>query len=165
MSSIPPISIHLLHIKEADIKMPNLYLNLARVFSTSTWALLAPGGLPREAQNLTTKNSPINLEAKTGTYVLSSGSHAYPFPDLSPLLLRKDNNFWCTERFLAGGSRSQDWNECLWQVHLEMTGKVAVANAFGNFGEQTVENKQDRQDVGLFIQVAYSETDESKGYD
>ncbi|KAF8894961.1 hypothetical protein CPB84DRAFT_1288016 [Gymnopilus junonius] len=94
--------------------------------------MLMPGGLGDF--NLNEKNPSINFGAKTGAYLLSSAAHTYPFPDLSPLLIRKDSNFWCTERLFSGGSRSQDWNECVWQLYLEMTGKIAVVAMPGNRG-------------------------------
>ncbi|KAF8867721.1 hypothetical protein CPB84DRAFT_1663021, partial [Gymnopilus junonius] len=121
-ASVAGLSIHVLHVE--DVKLPNLYLNLARLLAVGDWTMLMPGGLGDF--NLNEKNPSINFGAKTGAYLLSSAAHTYPFPDLSPLLIRKDSNFWCTERLFSGGSRSQDWNECVWQLYLEMTGKIAV---------------------------------------
>lgn len=146
------MSIHLLHVKQVDVKLPNLYLNLARLLAVGDWTLLMPGG-PHNS-SLTEQNSPVNFEAKLGAYLLTSGGHTYPFPDLSPLLIRKDSNFWCTGRFFPGGSRSLDWNECLWQLHLEMTGKTAIVDVAQSNGKADPTEGPLNPDVSLPISSA-----------
>lgn len=116
------VSIHLLHVKEHGVGSPNVYLNLARLFASTDWVLIIPGELdsyaPPKVADIISPNS------HTSEYVLVSGNHSYPFPEISPLLIRRDRDFWCTERTLAGKSRSPDWNECLWQLNLETSGAL-----------------------------------------
>lgn len=68
----------------------------------------------------------MNWEAERGIHLLSSTSSPYPFQGLPPLLIRKDLDFWCTERSFFGVSRESDWDECLWQISLVMTGRINV---------------------------------------
>jgi hypothetical protein len=81
-----------------------------------------------------------NWEAETGVHLLYSNSSPYPFQGLPPLLIRKDLDFWCTERSFIGVSRESDWDECLWQISLAMTGKISTIEV-GPLG--TVETERD----------------------
>lgn len=117
-------SIHLLHLKEHSVGSPNLYLNLARLFASTDWVLIIPGELdspvPQRLDDI------VSSRTKTiaREYVLASGIQSYPFPELSPLLIYRDRDFWCTERIMTGTSRRPDWDECLWQLNLETAGAI-----------------------------------------
>ncbi|KAH9485061.1 hypothetical protein JR316_0001967 [Psilocybe cubensis] len=120
------VSIHLLHIKEHAVGSPNLYLNLARLFASTDWVLIMPGEpegyIPPKVSDI------MSPAPHPSEYVLVSGNHSYPFPDLSPLLIHKTNDFWCSERVLATDSRTKDWSECLWQLNLETAGTLKTLN-------------------------------------
>lgn len=141
-SSTAGLSIHLLHIDEKGAASPNLYLNLARAFALTNWTLLFPGTpnapVPKWMQKALDR---MNWEAETGVRLLSSNSSPYPFQGLPPLLIRNDLDFWCTERFFIGVSRESDWDECLWQISLAMTGKIGM---IGVDPLGTVETEKDR---------------------
>ncbi|KDR75798.1 hypothetical protein GALMADRAFT_268364 [Galerina marginata CBS 339.88] len=150
--SVSRVSIHLLHVKETGVGSPNLYLNLARLLAFTDWTLIFPGELnepfPPWLQDVI---SSIDLEAKTGAYLLIAGAYKYkyPFPALSPLLLRKDRDFWCTERFFAGVSRATDWDECLWQLYLEMTGEIYLLDVPSDVKILSVGDKASASEVCL----------------
>ena len=136
------LSIHLLHVNEkSGAASPNLYLNLARTFVSTNWTLLFPGTLelpiPQSMQKALDKT---NWEAETGVHLLHSNSSPYPFQGLPSLLIRNDLDFWCTERSFIGVSRESDWDECLWQISLAMTGKISMIEV-GPLG--TVETERD----------------------
>ena len=82
----------------------------------------------------------INLDAETGVHLLSSNLSPYPFQGLPSLLIRNDLDFWCTERSFIGVSRESDWDECLWQISLAMTGRISMIGV-GPLG--TIEAERD----------------------
>ncbi|KAF8161183.1 hypothetical protein B0H34DRAFT_369777 [Crassisporium funariophilum] len=131
-ASLANLSIHILHIETTPPKSPNLYLNLARVFARNTnWTLIYPG-------DLSTQISPqhLSIYKRLGPSptisVLTLDGHAYPFQALSPILIPRDGDFWCTERFFGDTSRASDWDECLWQLSLETFGHIDILNAVDN---------------------------------
>ncbi|CAA7259112.1 unnamed protein product [Cyclocybe aegerita] len=118
-------SVHLLHVSHLKAPSPNLYLNLARLFSSTDWVLMFPNDLsdplsPAFYAQATSKRSDVEKSA----HLLTPGPNAYPFSPLSPLLLRNDADFWCTERMFLDVTRESDWDECLWQLALQRNGKV-----------------------------------------
>ncbi|KDQ53572.1 hypothetical protein JAAARDRAFT_111746, partial [Jaapia argillacea MUCL 33604] len=109
------LSIHLLNIATNTQDHPNAYINLARLFARSSHVLLFPDDLstlpPVSAVSLAAANSTIFLTSKPA-------HPGFPFLPLTPIMLHRGDNIWCTERFLSG-SRILDWEECLWQVWLQ----------------------------------------------
>ena len=119
------LSIHILHVPSGQPKSPNMYLNLARLFALTEWTLLYPSDISvRLHPQLYAKIDYPRLASKQ-VYLLTSQA-TYPFYPFSPLLLAKDRDFWCTERFFLGNSRVFNWDECLWQLSLETFGEVKI---------------------------------------
>lgn len=108
------IAIHFLHIVSPQISSGNAHLNLARMLSTTNTVALFPG-------NAST------LPSYTFFEVLSRMSlNDFPHihfvasdPLVSPLVIASHHELWCTERFLPFTTWRDDWQECLWQFHLE----------------------------------------------
>ncbi|KAF9529412.1 hypothetical protein CPB83DRAFT_893509 [Crepidotus variabilis] len=125
ISSGARLSVHVVHVETSTATAgPNHNLNLARLFATTEWVLLYPGltspPIPRElSRNL------LNT-GKSGPQILSVGSKSYPYPFLAPVLIKRSSDFWCTERMFLYPTRHSDWDACLWQLSLELTGKIEV---------------------------------------
>ncbi|KAI0058005.1 hypothetical protein BV25DRAFT_1811494 [Artomyces pyxidatus] len=115
------LSLHMLYLDPSTSDAPNAFLNLARLFSPTLSVLLVPALAPIPP--------PATLHTHIKTPVLvtnaSHGRPPYPFPSLSPVLIARNHPLWCTERFLSP-SRAADWDECLWQLHLETFGHIAA---------------------------------------
>lgn len=59
---------------------------------------------------------------------------------MTPVLILRHHDFWCTERPFIDVSRSKDWDDCLWQLHLETGGDLVSLDA-GSGREGEVENE------------------------
>jgi len=123
------LSIHILHVPSGQPKSPNMYLNLARLFAMTEWTLLIPSDISVELHPQLYANIASKQLASEQVHLLTSGTHSYPFHSLSPLLLVRDRDFWCTERFFLQNSRVSDWDECLWQLALETFGDIEILDA------------------------------------
>jgi hypothetical protein len=119
------LSIHILHIPSGQPKSPNMYLNLARLFALTEWTLLYPSDISVQLHPQLCAHVDSPQLANEQVYILTSKA-TYPFHPLSPLLLARDRNFWCTERFFLGNSRVFNWDECLWQLSLETFGETKI---------------------------------------
>ena len=127
-SGITGLSVHLLFVQPDLSPTPNLYMNLARLVSTTNWTFLFPGDASHPtASDLYQSVTRLSLENVEDPIVLTPGSNSYPFPSLSPILIKRAHSFWCTERMFLNVSRMSDWDECLWQVALETFGKSKVS--------------------------------------
>ena len=131
-SVVGGLSIHLLFTQSHSLPTPNLYLNLARLMAATNWTLLFPGDASKPmAYNFHQSVTRLVLESAEGTeapVVMTLGSKSYPFPSLSPVLIKRAHSFWCTERLFLNVSRKSDWDECLWQLALEKVGKSVKVN-------------------------------------
>ncbi|TFK94558.1 hypothetical protein K466DRAFT_642057 [Polyporus arcularius HHB13444] len=138
------LMVHVLHLAPAAELQPNAFLNLARLLSPSPRAVLFPGNLSYAPPKTLYKTllsqqpssssalSPSGLARKRKPVVLTSKDHmSFPFAQLAPLVIARDDSTWCTERFFAGMSRAGDWEECLWQVWLANFGGVEVKQVQG----------------------------------
>ncbi|KAF9481530.1 hypothetical protein BDN70DRAFT_973634 [Pholiota conissans] len=136
------LSVHILHLGKNEPESPNLYLNLARLFALTEWTLVFPDDLRTPVLQVADDSVFfVQHQRDTGIYVLSLGNtDSYPFPALSPLLLRRNQDFWCTERIFLRTSRASDWSECLWQASLEMIGKIQILRS--SVKEQTSKNEE-----------------------
>jgi hypothetical protein len=123
------LSLHVLHIESGNGGSPNMYLNIARLFAPSREVILFPSNLtvvpPRNAYASITSQAasaskPAIITSETPTSFMVSGNSA--------VLLDRDHNLWCTERFLYFNSRAYGWAECLWQVWLESLGEISFIN-------------------------------------
>ena len=121
------LSIHILHLPSGQPKSPNMYLNLARLFALTEWTLLFPSDISAQLhpQFYTRIDSPQLKFASEQVHLLTSKA-TYPFHPLSPLLLARNRDFWCTERFFLENSRVSNWDECLWQLSLETFGEIKI---------------------------------------
>ena len=129
-SDVTGLSIHLLFVRPDFSPTPNLYMNLARLMAPTNWTLLFPGDTSHPtAYNLHQSVTQLNLENMEDPFILTFGSNSYPFPSLSPVLIKRAHGFWCTERMFLNVSRMSDWDECLWQIALETFGKSVALNA------------------------------------
>lgn len=120
------LSIHILHVPSGQPKSPNMYLNLARLFAMTEWTLLFPSDISAQLHPQIYANIPSGQLSREQVYLLTSGTSSYPFHPLSPLLLARDRDFWCTERLFLQNSRVSDWDECLWQLSLETFGEIKM---------------------------------------
>jgi len=119
------LSIHMLHLEPDAAQSPNLYINLARLMAKTEWVLMSPGNSSRFIQReLSIGLAGLELQVGRESHILTSGPSSYPFQPLSPLLIRRDHTFWCTERVFLDASRALDWDECLWQLSLDANGRI-----------------------------------------
>ena len=119
------LSIHILHVPSGQPKSPNMYLNLARLFALTEWTMLFPSDISGQMHPQFYAHVDSPQVANEQVYLLTSKA-TYPFHPLSPLLLARDRDFWCTERFFLGDSRVFNWDECLWQLFLETFGEIKI---------------------------------------
>ena len=119
------LSIHILHVPSGQPKSPNMYLNLARLFALTEWTLLFPSDISAQLHPQLYAHIDTLQLASEQVHLLTSKA-SYPFHPLSPLLLARDRDFWCTERFFLGNSRVSNWDECLWQLSLETFGEIKI---------------------------------------
>ncbi|KAJ3506601.1 hypothetical protein NLJ89_g6780 [Agrocybe chaxingu] len=148
-------SVHLLHVDHLDAPSPNMYLNLARLFSLTDWVLMFPSDLSRPlSSQFYSQATSKDADVKKSPHLLTPGPNAYPFSQLSPLLLRNDADFWCTERMFLGVTRESDWDECLWQLALQRNGKVdTIALSHELVTLKKVQVQIANEDVGLARQL------------
>lgn len=137
------LSLHIIRVFSSSGGSANAYLNLARLLAPTNRVVLFPDGLPSHLSN--NLYSSIVLSTSPLPLVLGNDDHgAYPFPPMSPVVLPKDYPTWCTERFSLFQSRSLDWEDCLWQLWLESSGKVKSAMVDGwPGGEAGISNVSD----------------------
>ncbi|KAI0029090.1 hypothetical protein K488DRAFT_73249 [Vararia minispora EC-137] len=73
-------------------------------------------------QDMPAADSQANLVLSTDapTVLTPAAARAFPYAPLAPLLIPRDHDVWCTERFFAraADARAADWAECVWQLHL-----------------------------------------------
>ena len=120
------LSIHILHVPPGQLKSPNMYLNLARLFALTEWTLLFPSDISVQLHPQFYAHIDSGQLASEQVHLLTSKAPTYPFHPLSPLLLARDRDFWCTERFFLDSVRVSDWDECLWQLSLETFGEIKI---------------------------------------
>lgn len=119
------LSVHILHVPSGQPKLPNMYLNLARLFALTERTLLFPSDISVQLHPQLYAHIDSPQFASEQVHLLTSKA-TYPFHPLSPLLLARDRDFWCTERFFLENSRVSDWDECLWQLSLENFGEIKI---------------------------------------
>ncbi|KAH7925946.1 hypothetical protein BV22DRAFT_398871 [Leucogyrophana mollusca] len=131
--SMPPpshLSLHVLHVHSSFSGSTNAYLNLARLLSQTPQVIIFPGGPPgflsADDQRLFLGKVNSRVTLNRPIIVVSETLKTYPFRPLSPVVLASDHPIWCTERYFLLGSRSLDWEECLWQLWLEAFGDVSL---------------------------------------
>lgn len=121
------LSIHLLFVKPGVSPTPNVYVNLARLMAKTNWTLLFLSDSTRPIlSGLHRAASGLDLDARNGPIILTTGSIHYPFPLSTAILIKRDSYLWCTERIFFDPSRDSNWNECLWQMTLETYGMLDV---------------------------------------
>lgn len=137
------LSVHVLHLHPATELHSNALLNVARLLSPGTRAVLFPGNLssapPKNLYKTLLSQQPSSSSALTSgrirkrrPVILTLKDHtSFPFAPLAPLVIARDDSIWCTERFFAGMSRAADWEECLWQIWLANFGDVEVRQVQG----------------------------------
>lgn len=106
--------------------------------------------IPPDVQRLL---SSTTFGSDLGTYLVTLGGHN---PDISALLLRKDSDFWCTERIFTEPSRLLHWNECVWQLQLETRGTLNSINTLGQNASRFKENRTSMSEVcvrGIFLRI------------
>ncbi|KAF8843014.1 hypothetical protein BDN67DRAFT_964899, partial [Paxillus ammoniavirescens] len=99
---------------------------MARFFAQTSQVILFPDGIPNpEASSHASWLDKLPVEI-SHPVVLGNGTHkAFSLRPLSPVVLPRDHPVWCTERFYLFGSRTLDWEDCLWQLWLESAGDAA----------------------------------------
>ena len=124
---IDGLSIHLLFVEPRVSPTPNVYLNLARLMAKTNWTLLFLSDSTRPIlSGLHRAVSGLDLDARNGPIILTTGSTLYPFPSSTAILVKRDSNLWCTERIFLNPSRDSNWDECLWQMTLETYGTLDI---------------------------------------
>ncbi|KAJ6594002.1 hypothetical protein B0H19DRAFT_918079, partial [Mycena capillaripes] len=120
--SLSGLSLHLIHDRNGQYS-PSAYLNLARLFANSRTVMLFPANLsnslPMNFYN--TLISRIPDPARKPLLITSTITSAFSVPDLTPVILPQNYPLWCTERAFLG-SRTLEWDDCLWQLWLEEYG-------------------------------------------
>ena len=122
------LSIHILHLPSGQPKSPNMYLNLARLFALTKWTLLFPSDISTQLHPQLYTDIESEKLSSEQVHLLTSKAPTYPFHPLSPLLLPRDRDFWCTERLFLQNARVSHWDECLWQLSLETFGEIKILN-------------------------------------
>ena len=90
------------------------------------WTLLFPSDISAQLHPQIYVNILSGQLSREQVYLVTSETSSYPFHPLSPLLLARDRDFWCTERLFLQNSRVSDWDECLWQLSLETFGEIKM---------------------------------------
>lgn len=123
-SSGSNVSSHVLHVYSITSGSFNAYVNLARFFSPTPQVILFPGDLP-----LTSSHASLLGELHSQTsplLIVSNATHKAFVPGVdAPVILPRNYSTWCTERFYLFGSRTLDWEDCLWQLRLESAGDAS----------------------------------------
>lgn len=141
LKTYPPLSslsLHLLHVNSQAQDSPNTYLNLARLFASTSRVMLFPGNF--SVLPPSTFYSIISESAHSAhrPMIITSGDQvSFPVLALSPIVIRRDYPLWCIERFFFSSSRTTHWEECIWQLWLESFGAVEhiIATTAGLQGE------------------------------
>jgi hypothetical protein len=123
------LSVHILHINTTHkTYSPNALINIARLLSSTSHVLLAPGGHSSVPSNHFRDEimTWTKLSLSLPSVLHNTTSLKYPLPALTPLLISRDSSFWCPERFFYLTDRVSTWNECLWQFWLTTEGKFSV---------------------------------------
>ncbi|KAJ7703095.1 hypothetical protein B0H17DRAFT_86770 [Mycena rosella] len=126
--SLTGLSLHLVHVMN-DQYYPSAYLNLARLFAISPTVMLFPANISNllPAQLYSVLTSQIHHPIRKPVLVTNTVTSAFSIPGLTPVILPRNYQLWCPERAFLG-SRSSDWDDCLWQLWLEEYG-LEHANA------------------------------------
>ncbi|KAJ7217951.1 hypothetical protein GGX14DRAFT_357494 [Mycena pura] len=120
--SLNSLSLHLVHVTNNQYS-PSTYLNLARFFASSRAVMLFPADLSNFLPSKFHSNllSRIHHPVRKPLLIASAATSVFSIPDLTPVILPRNYQMWCSERaFLA--SRTSDWNDCIWQLWLEEYG-------------------------------------------
>lgn len=151
------LSIHLLHMPSqlnTTIKpQTNALLNLARFYSNTKTTVLFPMGLsiqprsnlradiitsatdyPRIITQHSQKDKDLFLTTSSASWSPKRNPSANRIPRDGALVIKRDDPFWCTERFFTNTSPGQssdlmpvsakdvsglwEWKECLWHISL-----------------------------------------------
>ena len=129
----------MLHLDLGAADVPNVFLNLARLFAPTQTLLLVPGTPdPPPLSSILSLflahiRDPVIVQVAGpghGTGIATDKRHPAALTVLSPLLILRDHPLWCTERFAfvpsPAAPRAADWDACLWQVQLETFGAAAT---------------------------------------
>ncbi|KIJ67885.1 hypothetical protein HYDPIDRAFT_25348 [Hydnomerulius pinastri MD-312] len=120
------LSLHILYVRSINGGSSNSYLNMARFFAQTAQVILFPAGLPNpDVRSHASWLDKLHI-GSSFPVILSNATHKafLPIP-LAPVVLPKNHQVWCTERFFLFGSRALDWEDCLWQLWLESAGEVS----------------------------------------
>ncbi|KAF9263248.1 hypothetical protein L218DRAFT_987652 [Marasmius fiardii PR-910] len=126
--SLSSFSVHILHVQaHLETYSPNALLNFARLLASTPFVLMLPGGL--NSISFHDFGDSILAQHNDASHTPSlitdpSVKLPFPLPELTPLLIRQEFPFWCTERFFYLEDRISGWNECLWQLWMEAEGKL-----------------------------------------
>lgn len=118
--------LHVLYVSSIAGGSSNAYLNMARFFARTSRVVLFPDGIPKSALSGHARWVD-KLPVDTAHPVLLSNATNRVFSPrpLAPVVLPRDHPVWCTERFYMFGSRTFDWEDCLWKLWLESTGEAS----------------------------------------
>lgn len=120
------VSVHILYLPTHSQENPNAFLNLARIFSQTRSLVLFPGSLSVVPPKMFYRSIASVASSPRAVVFSARQRTAFPFAALSPIVLKREDPLWCTERFFPLLSRAADWSECLWQVWLENFGDVEI---------------------------------------
>lgn len=158
------LSLHVLRLEDANMtgyqNYSNAFLNLARLFAQTTQVALFPGSLSHlpsphaysTIQNSRQKEHRISSLSHYRPLLLQTSDVAQsrrrlttlPVDKLVPIVLHKETAPWCTERFFAAPSRSADWDECLWQMWLDMHGEIDELDVLVDEGDIPMDGGRSR---------------------
>ncbi|KAJ6625536.1 hypothetical protein B0H10DRAFT_1782877, partial [Mycena sp. CBHHK59/15] len=139
--SLSGLSLHLLHVTNNRYS-PSANLNMARLFALSYTVMLFPANLsnilPSDFYNILSSSM---YSSKKPLILASTITSAFSIPDLTPVILPRDYQLWCTERAFIT-PRTSDWDDCLWQLWLEEygLGNVNVTLGESNTCTQTYDS-------------------------
>lgn len=126
---IPGLSVHLLRVNTHNPISHNTYLNLARLFASTSTVMLIPSDLSTPplvshhsiaSQGLRSDQFPIMV-----TRIIPPWSTLSSLPPSSPMIVPQNFPVWCTERFFVHSTRVSDWRTCLWQLWIDSFGEFS----------------------------------------
>lgn len=114
MLSLPGLSVHLLRVGATRERSYSAYLNLARLFSSTSRVMLLPGDLANLPD--TSEETIVSQTRDIASTYLPSESFSKNSVVPAFAILPKDSSIWCSERFTYENSPFSDWVSCLQQL-------------------------------------------------
>ncbi|CAK5281748.1 unnamed protein product [Mycena citricolor] len=125
-------------------------LNLARFFAPTRSIMLWPASPAAVIlQVYDALISQIGQPIQKPLLLSPFPASVFSIPSLTPVVLSRDYRLWCSERAFLG-SRSSDWDECVWFLWLEEYGLESLNVTSGSIVESKI--RDDNRTVDRFVQ-------------